>query len=255
MARAGRGFNPFKSFGTIGFIAVLAFYVAWPAYSGYQIKTSLEAEDPAGLSAKIDFPSVRVSLRPVVAEKVDKLVTELARKAGPAGGALADQLKAKFEGPIVDGVLATMVTPEMMIRIAAEGRSLKDIIDGLVAERAAKESGLGDFLGTPGDGAGGLGKLDEIAGQLGIDTKGLGGLFGKKSKAEQPAAEALPAKSSGTSQRRRFGFGNIKQFGLSGPLGISLGVSRDASSAKAELTADMSFVDGDWKLTGLVPKI
>ena len=74
------------------------------------------------------------------------------------------------------------------------------------------------------------------------------------SKAGEPAADVLPVKG-GEAARPKYGIGNIKHFSLSGPLALSIGVARDAGAKKPELTADLSFVDGSWKLTGLVPEL
>ena len=83
-----------KAIGPLGFLAVLLFYVAWPLYAGYGIKSSLEGHNVEGLTSRIDFASVRVSLKPAVAAKVDKAMTDALRKAGVGGGGLTDQLKA-----------------------------------------------------------------------------------------------------------------------------------------------------------------
>jgi len=246
-----------KSLGPIGFAAVLAFYVAWPLYAGYGIKTSLEGHDVEGLTAAIDFPSVRTSLRPAVAAQVDKVLTDAFRRAGTAGGALSDQLKARVMPRIVDGVLAGLVTPETLIRIHASGKSLKEALDGLVAERASQAEGLGGFKILPdGEGGGGRSKLDEIASKYGIDVgKVLGGAGAKATETGSTSASeaALPAK--GTADRPRYGIGNIKHFSLTGPFGLSVGVARDANARKPEVTAEMSFVGGSWKVTGIVPSI
>jgi hypothetical protein len=247
-----------KSLGTVGFLALAAFYVAWPLYAGYEIKTSLDTQNVEGLNARIDFPSVRTSLQPAVAAKVDQVVTDALRRAGTMGGALGEQLKASVMPRIVDGVLAAFVTPEMLIRIHASGKSFKDALDGMVLERASQAQGLGGFMAVPGDqpgAAGSKGRLDEIAGKLGIDTsKVFGGAVAKDAVAppSEPAAELLPAKSGETP---KYGLGNIKHFSFTGPLGLSVGVARDASAKKPELTADLAFVDGSWKLTGLVPEL
>lgn len=248
-----------RSLGTVGFIAVLAFYVAWPLYAGYEIKTSLDGQNVEGLNARIDFPSVRTSLRPAVAAKVDAVFTDALRRTGTAGGALTDQLKARVMPRIVDGVLAVLVTPEMLIRIHASGRSLKEALDGLVLERASQAQGLDGLMIVPDDRPGGDGgtrsRLEEIAGKLGIDTsKVLGGAVAKDGAAASgaPPAELLPAKSG---EKPKYGLGNIKHFSFTGPLGLSVGISRDARARKPELTADLTFVDGSWKLTGLVPEL
>lgn len=245
-----------KSLGTIGFVALAAFYVAWPLYAGYEIKTSLDAHNVETLNAKVDFPSVRVSLKPAVTAKVDQVVTDALRKAGTAGGALADKLKESVVPRIVDGVLAAFVTPEMLIRIHASGKSLKEALDSVVFERTSQAQGLGGFMVVPeGDqpGDGSPSRLEQVAGKLGIDTsKVFGGAAAKGAEdAAAPAAELLPAKGGA---KPKYGLGNIKHFSFTGPLGLSVGVSRDAGSRKPELTADLTFVDGSWKLTGLVPE-
>ncbi|MCC7254219.1 DUF2939 domain-containing protein [Hyphomicrobium sp.] len=247
-----------KALGPLGVIAVAAFYVAWPLYAGYEIKTSLDTHNVEGLNARIDFASVRTSLRPAVAAKVEQVVTDALGRAGTAGGALADQLKASVMPRIVDGVLAALVTPEMLIRMHASGKSLKETLDSMVLERASQAQGVGGFLVVPQDQTGGTGtrsKIEEIAGAFGIDTgKVLGGVGAKGAETAviEPPAEPLPAKGGA---KPKYGLGNIKHFSFTGPLGLSVGVSRDANARKPELTADMTFVDGSWKLTGLVPEM
>jgi hypothetical protein len=243
-----------RSLGTIGFAAVALFYVAWPLYAGYGIKSSLDERNVETLNARVDFASVRTSLKPSVAAKVDKVVSDALRKTGMAGGAIADRFKAEVMPRIVDGVLATLVTPEMLIRIHASGRSLKEALDGLVVERASQTQGFGGGLMiVSGDEApGGRSRLEEIAGALGIDSnKALGEADAQDAAGGVVASEVLPARSG---PLPKYGLGNIKHFSLNGPLGLSVGVSRDAAARKPELTADLSFVGGSWKLTGLTPE-
>lgn len=239
-----------RALGPVGLIGVLAFYVAWPLYAGYGIKSSLEAHEVERLSARIDFPSVRTSLRPAVAAKVDKALTDALRRTGTASGPLTDQLKARIMPPIVDGVLATLVTPEMMIRIHASGKSLKEIVDGLVAERAGKGQGGGGLMIVSKDTPGARSSLEDIAGALGLDTKKA--LAGETASKAEPSGVVppLPAKGSGKTGPQ-YGLGNIKHFSLTGPFGLSIGVARDATQRKPEVTAALTFVDGTWKLTGL----
>jgi len=249
-----------RSLGTIGVLAVAAFYVAWPLYAGYEIKSSLDTQNVEGLNAHVDFPSVRVSLKPAVTAKVEQVVTDALSRAGTAGGALAERLKAEILPRIVDGVLASLVTPEMMIRIHVSGKSLKEALDGLVIEKASAAQGLGGMLIVPSEGqaGGSQSKLEQIAGKLGIDTsKVFGGTVSKAGEEPvvvAPPPSALPVAGDGK-QRPKYGIGNIKHFSVSGPLALSIGVSRDAGTKKPELTADLSFVDGSWKLTGLVPEL
>lgn len=239
---------------SLGFLAVLAFYVAWPLFAGYEIKSALDRSDAPGLTARVDFDSVRTSLRPAVAAKVDKVVRDMLAKAGTAGGALADKLKAQIMPRMVDGVLAVLVTPEMLIRIHASGSTLKEALDGLVLERASKAEGLGGFLVTTPSADGSRSKLEEIAGRFGIDTKKV--LSGAAGDGDPPPvaepADVLPARSR---PKPHYGIGNIKQFSLSGPLGLTVGVARDPAARTADLTAEMTFTGGGWRLTGLVPAL
>jgi hypothetical protein len=244
-------------------LALLVFYGAWPAYSGYTIKTALESKDAALLSSKVDFPSVRESMRPAVTAKVEAALTKVLEKAGQGGGALIDKMKARLMPKIVDAALAKLVEPETLIRIYAERGRIKDGIDRIIAEKVSAGSAGGDLGavlgnsemegagGASGGGGGGLlGNLGKAAEQLGIDPeKVLGGLIGKKD--ESKAAEE-PAKSG---EGPKYGLANVKRFGLNGPLAIALGVAKDPVAAEPDLTAEMSFTGNDWKLTGLVPRI
>jgi Protein of unknown function (DUF2939) len=242
-----------KSLGSLAFLAALVFYVAWPVYSAVEIKGALDERDAARLSAKVDFPLLRTSLRPAVTKKVEKMLVETLRKAGPAAGSLTDQLRGQIMPPIVDSVLAALVTPEAIIRVHASGATIKDAIDGMVAEQASNTGALqGLLLGGSQDGSAdsGLDGLRDTAKSLGIDPDAaLGGLFGSK---PGPAKTETPAKPEAAP---RYGFENIKDFSLSGPLGVSVSVAKNPKARKPDLTAEMRFVDGDWKLTGLVPRL
>jgi hypothetical protein len=244
-----------KSLGSLAFLGLMAFYIAWPAYSGYEIKAALDARNAERLSAKVDFPSLRASLRPAVAVKVEKMLVETLRQAGPSRGPLTDELRAQLMPPIIDGVLAVLVTPETLIRIHAEGATMKDAIDMIVAERAGEGVGIAGLLSKDA-GAGAsestLSKIGKAVEKIGLDpNKALGGLFSKK---EAPQPQATPP----TTDHRAgpaYGLENIKRFGLNGPLGVAVGLAQDPRAREPDLTAEMSFVGGDWKLTGLVPKI
>ena len=62
---------------------LLVFYVAWPAWSIYQIYDALEKNDATTLERKIDFPSVRESLKPAIRALVDR---RLDRTTGDVAG-------------------------------------------------------------------------------------------------------------------------------------------------------------------------
>jgi hypothetical protein len=195
-----------------------------------------------------------------VTTKVEKVLGETLRNAGPARATLTEDLKARLVPRVVDAVLAGLVTPDMLIRVHERGGNLKEAIDSIVAERALTTDGLGGLISglQVGDGveAGDnveLGSLKQIAEKLGVDPgAALGGLFGKKAEAP-PSPPPTPVELKMSAPR--YGLENIKHFGVTGPLGVSVGVARDPRARKPDLTAEMGFIDGDWKLTGLVPNI
>ena len=75
-------------------LAVALFYIAWPAYSGYTIKTALDAKDADALRKCVDFESVRASMRPAISVKVETLLDAAADKAGPAAAKIYAALKS-----------------------------------------------------------------------------------------------------------------------------------------------------------------
>lgn len=242
-------------------LVALAFYVAWPAYAGLTIKGALEAKDAELLSSKVDFASVRESMRPAVTARVETVIANALKKLGGVTGPLVDEIKARAAPKIVEGALNIIVKPETLIKIHAEGGRLKDAVEKVVADEvktSAAGGGLGGLLGgggaAPGgnNGSGGLlEKLGQAAEKLGIDPgKALGGLLDKK---ETDGASEPATLKSGSPPK--YGIGNIKHAALNGPLGVSLGIARDAAAKDADVTVEMSFTGTDWKLTGLVPRL
>ena len=78
---------------------------------------------------------------------------------------------------------------------------------------------------------------------------GIPGLGGGAPKPE-PAA---PASSSAPPPS--YGLGNIKRFGFLGPLAFEVGVAKDASAAGPDVTVEMRFVNGDWRVVGVKPRV
>jgi Protein of unknown function (DUF2939) len=236
-------------------LLVAGFYVAWPAYTGYRIKTALETSDPGLLAAKIDFDQVRTSLRPAVTAEVTKAAAAGVQAGGAANAELLQQMTAKLLPTVVDKVLAETVTPETLLRVYKDGGDLKATLTKIMSEKTG--GGLGSPSGAAAPGAGGLGDLVGAAARsAGIDPgKALGGLFGKKDSAPaEPAATqpapATPAAPSG----KGVSLANIKSFGFSGPLSFYVGVAKDPASAVPDVTADMAFTGGDWKIVAVRPK-
>lgn len=240
-------------------LALVAFYVGWPAYSGYRIKTALDAGDTAGLSQKIDFDRVRASLRPAVTAEVEKSLKTAVEASGQPP-AVMDKLKADTLPKLVDVALNGLVTPEAVVRIYRERADLKTAVAKVVAERMASPEGLvllGSIAGSlPTDKAtmgNVLGQLGKLAEKSGVDPgKVLGSLFGKK-PAEEPAAGA--AQAGGAKSDGGFGIDNVKSVAMSGPAGYAIGIAKNKLALKPEAIIEVAFTGGDWKLVGITPQI
>jgi hypothetical protein len=237
----------------LALVLAVGFYVGWPAYSGYEIRTALEAKDATLLGRKIDFASVKESLRPAATAQAEKVLAEALQKAGPAAGSLNEQTKAQILPKLVDATLAAVVTPENLIRFYAAGAS-KEALAGIVTEQMGTVGipGLDKIGGLTGGSPGGLGNLSELGKSIGLDTGKLGGLFGKKETASPPPQTTG---STQTGEQPSYGLANVKQFGPTGPLGIALGVAKDPAATEPDVTVEMSFIDNDWKLTAIRPRI
>ena len=230
-------------------LGLALFYIAWPAYSGYAIRAALDAKDPGALRERIDFESVRTSMRPAITAKVESTLDAAATKAGPNGANIYAALKTQIMPKIVEAALSRVVTPEALIRVHAERGTIKDILDRQIGDQVAKAGGLGGLAGAlSGETAGQGGSTNPTGCDAG---KLLGGLLGKKETAvpaPKPAATAGEVKPS-------LSWRNIKGFGFEGPTGVYLSLAKDAASPEPDLTAHMTFQGGGWMLTGLEPRL
>jgi Protein of unknown function (DUF2939) len=243
----------------VAILALLGFYVAWPAWSGYRIASALASRDVALLASKIDFPSVRTSLRPAVTAEVEK---EIGKQAGGGFGALlGGDFKKQLVPQLVETVLEKIVTAENVIRIAAEGGDMAGSVQKILLEQLSKTGGipglpnLGGGSGGSAGAAGGLGGLGGILGGKGLS--GLPGMGGSGAAQPQARAEAPTASQAAksTDGKASFGLGNIKRFALTGPAGYAVSVAKNAGADKADATATMAFSGFDWKITSLVPHL
>jgi hypothetical protein len=251
----------------LALLLLVGFYIAWPAWSGYQLGSALATKNAGLLQSKIDFDRVRSSMRPTVTSKIEGEVEKFSAQAGPAGAMILGQIKGDLIPKIIETTLATVVTPETVIRIVSEGGSVKESIERIMREQMSKSGGLpglggGGAAGGGGGSSGGLGGLAGALGGIGGAGGGaLGDLLGKAGKGRNPVRDVSdePAKTEAPAAEAKgspkFSLANIKTFRLNGPLSYRVGVSKDAKATEADLTAEMSFTGGDWKITGLVPRL
>lgn len=205
------------------------FYVAWPAWSAYQLKLALESGDVAGVERGIDFPAVRNSLRPAVTAGIEQNLKE-ATKGTPGSDLIIEKVSKDTLPKLVEASLDTLLTPQSLIRLHAEGKSIREFINTMKS-------------GSP-----------DLAGQLGGFVRDF---FGTKTDPNSiPAGVGVSATATPiVPQSRRLGIGNIKSVGLDGPLGVSIGLSRDPKATAADLTATLSFEGTGWRVTRLVPRL
>ena len=235
-------------------------WVAWPAYSAYQIYGGMQSGDTDVLERKINWESMRGSLRPTVAAEVEKAL-------GDVGG--ASELTASFMPQIVEAALKAVVTPQGLAQVMAHGGDVSSAVKKIVSKQAGKLGGLAALTGGGDSSGGGGGLLGGLLGGGDKDGGGglLGGLLGNKQVRElagdklggaigglkkdetETAAEAAdePAAPS-------YGLANIKRFAYTGLGVMEVGVAKDPGTATADVTAVMEFQDFDWKLTGLIPR-
>lgn len=233
-------------------LGLLGFYVAMPAWSGWRLYQALQTRDPRTLEAVVDFPSVRESLRPVVAQQVEaRLDQQIKQSGGALGGILGGDVKAQLVPRITTQALATIVTPENVIRIVAEGANAAAVQKVVMEKIGEISQGLPGQGGGAGAGGAQLpGGLGQILGQVGVP-----GFGGRQQPQPAPVPTPAPAPAAGDAKPASFGLGNIKGVSFDGPLAFAVSVARDAASPKADLTAGMAFKDLSWKVTKLVPNL
>lgn len=210
-------------------LLVLGFYVAWPAWSLYQVREAIRRDDVATFAGKVDFPRVRASLRPVLTEEAQKLLERVRGNAG-SFGALLGQLQGDLLPRVVETALEAVVTPENVMQIARNREALREALRRVMTEQVS----LGGLIGSRR--------------KAGDAEKPAGGSAG------QPAPTPS-GRGQGGVRERRYGLSNIKSFTPVGPLAFDLGVNRNADAAEPEVTVRMAFTGTDWKIVGLAPRL
>ena len=129
---------------------LLVFYVAWPAWSIYQIYDALEQNDATTLERKIDFPSVRESLKPAIGAVIDR---RLDRTPGDAAGQPRDGRLRQQIGPLMETILNKIVTPQGIASLYAWrgdiSQVLKDVKEFREIGTATDEAGIPESAKPP----------------------------------------------------------------------------------------------------------
>ena len=227
-------------------LALLGFYGAWPAWTGLRIRSAIENEDKALLASKIEFPAVRAALKPAVTAEVERTIERALKDAGPLGGLISGQIKGDIAGRIIESSIDTIVTPENVIKIAHDGRNLREAIERIMKEQV----GLGGILEK-------FGQRRQTGNQAGNQTGNPAG--NEPQKAPDSPTKSSPA--AGQAQagappgKRRFGIANIKSIRPTSLLSFAVGVARDPAATEPDVISEMRFTGFDWKVVSLIPRL
>jgi hypothetical protein len=237
-------------------ILAAGFYMAWPAYSLYQIADGVKVKDESKLQHKIAWQSVRSSLREPVTKRVKKEIGNQTKSQG-IEGAIMGQLAGEFAPQLVEKILDAYVTPKGIIMLANQGGNINTAdlgIGGLVQNLRKNNAGNDGGDNTSGGLLGGiLDKANEIAGKIPGGKELVGNALGTYGKDLSETINKNSAKKSGSSAKTQYVLNNIKSITFNGPLNFEVGLAKSPTARKADVIAGMSFVDMDWKLSKIVP--
>jgi hypothetical protein len=221
-------------------LLVVAFFVAWPGWAAYQTYNAILAKDTPALERRIDFPSVRTSLRAAIADKIAQLYVPT--QSGPSSPVLAERLKREAVERLVGRALEDLVTADGLILLVSEGGPLKAGVERMLRDQigrgdAPKRVGPVTTLG-PGQGA---------SKPAGIPAAPKRGPVVRTISSED--AKAAPESEPGP------GLGNIKSFSVLGPFRYEIGLAKDRKAPAADVLAELSFTGLDWKITAIKPML
>ncbi len=239
---------------TLIVLVAASFYLAWPAFSLYQIADGVKLKDESKLENKIVWGSVREHLREPVSERVKKEIENQSKGHG-IEGMLAGKIAGEFTPKLVEKVLDAYVTPKGVIVLANQGGrinpdmlGINSLVTNFEQNNNANNNGGNDLLG------GLLGKAKDIVGSIEGGKELIGSTLGKYSKDLEQNLDKEAASGSQT-KGTSYGLDNIKSFAFNGPLSFEVGLAKSPDAKEPDLIAGMSFVDMDWKLSKIIPSL
>lgn len=213
---------------------LLAFYVGWPLWSAYRIHAALESSDAQSLESKVDFASVRESLKPYVTAEVERVFEKAG--GGAAGRLLGGALAQRLTPQLVETVLTSVVTPQRIGELYRRRADIKDYLEERMSRRDGRAEGSGNQT-RPADEPGDAKAADRLGAQAGAENPAIASATGDDGR-----------------QRRKLGIRSIRRIAFSGPLEVEVGIARNPQSTEADIVARLGFTGFDWKLVGLVPR-
>ena len=94
-------------------------YLIWPFWSALQLKLAVKAGDIAAIERKVEWTSVRTSLRKSLLANMALHPGAAGKTARAAKAGIWQSLKARFAPRVVDQTVARMVTPVGLSRLFA----------------------------------------------------------------------------------------------------------------------------------------
>lgn len=230
---------------TVTLLLALAFFVAWPSWAAYETYNAILAKDAPALERRIDFPSVRTSLRAPIADRIAQLYVPT--QSGPSSPVLAERLKREAVERLVGRALEDLVTADGLILLVSEGGPLKDGVERMLRDQmgrgsAPKRVGPVTTLG-PGQGANKPAAGSPAAPKRGPVVRTISSEDAKAGSASESASEP------------GFGLGNVKSFAVLGAFRYEIGLAKDRKATGADVLAELSFTGLDWKITAAKPKL
>ncbi len=233
-------------------LIALAFYAAWPAYSLYEIATGLKQGEEATIERKVAWGPLRDSLKEPVTQRVKQEISNQSKGQG-LEGVLAGELANQMAPQLVEKILDAYVTPKGVITLANQGGKLN-----------VSNLGIGKLVGSVGGGQNGeddgllgglLDKAKEIVGSVPGGKDLLSGALGEFSKDLNEIIDAEGKQGQTSSEKTSYGLQNIKHFKFINPWSFEVGLAKSSTAKTPDVIAGMSFIDRDWKLSKLVPRL
>jgi hypothetical protein len=101
----------------LGIVAAILLYLASPYYAFWRFTVALRAHDPAELNERVDFPSLRKSMKQQLNAKIGSL-----RPQNPKRQKTFDTLADAFGSRVVDSLVDAYLTPEGLAAFLANPR-------------------------------------------------------------------------------------------------------------------------------------
>jgi Protein of unknown function (DUF2939) len=92
-------------------VGLALLFLAWPLWSGWQLRQAMRNRDVASLEHRVDWPTLRANLKPRIASAIEQNAEQ--------SGKLGALLKRALGGIVSDKGVDYLVTPQTLSRVLA----------------------------------------------------------------------------------------------------------------------------------------